>query len=1155
MRKFTMMMFAALFVATAGMAQSGPKGAMTLRLKNQPAQTIAIERQQPRMADMQLQSTNQPGRSSRALAAQRGQADKLAMPWQRAAAVKHSPAKVVIADQPAGTRQLYSRSSDAKYPYWYWVFDTSVDGMVGDVVVNGDDFYLKNLFSQYLTQSWVKGTAKGSTVKFDFPQHVMSYDGTDYYACLLTYDAETDFYYTDESLTTLTLSYDARTGLVMTPADSPFSTGEVAVGLCDDEGYWTGYADWNINLTKVTEEPVAAPAGLETAEYSVVADGFEGTLAQVGFQGSDVYVQGLYSNMPEAWVKGSIVGDQVVFKGGQFMGADYVGGYLQYLVAASYTQEYDDYYDEYYDVYELTDGDIVFAYDPSARTLTDGSVFLVNAGTSTVNYAAAYRNAAIKPFTEVAATPAAPVFNEVYNGEWNYYLSGYGWGYLSFDLLPVDVDGNYILPEKLSYMIYTRVNGEERPLELSYYDYSNQVEPVMTEIPFGYSDSWDFYVRGTTREVYYYVIGAEAFGLQIIYRGAGEERRSEIAWMETEGLGSDLQPDVATPAYPDVDAAALGNSIAFGPYTGDENRSAYGDWTPQTIDVAMKLQDEFAEGCYIESITFPMKTRNVSDVKVWLSSQLRVENGRNAADIVEVSVASPRMGDNTVKLDKPYLVPAEGVYVGYSFTIDKEVNLAQGPVTVLTEVKPSGLYIHSSRCFLKWLDVAEALGYSASIEVALNGNKVQEHAVAPLDGDDVYARTGDPVDVSLTFENHGSAGVKSMTIEYSLNGMTQQSEVTLPTAVKGFYGKSFVHSVKLPAINKPGRYDLGVKVVKVNGEENTDPAPEAVVPVNVLNTLPKHRTLLEEYTGTWCGFCPRGFVALEWLAANYPDEFVCVSYHNGDPMEILDSDSFPSAVGGFPDAWMDRGMEVDPYYGSDPTYTQDLYIINDLMARNQMFGVAEMNVEATLSDDGGTVDVKADVTFAQDMDASPYQLEYILLADGLTGEGGSWPQSNYFSGDTSVGEPMSEFVNGEEYVEGLVFNDVAVLMSQVGGIEGSLPAEVVGDQTLSHAYAFNLDDALNTSFEPVIQDKTKLRVVALLVNTETGEVANACKADVNASGYTTGIAHFGQTDSHAVSSVQFFDLSGRQLPARAKGAAIVRITYADGSSRTVKVMK
>ena len=61
--------------------------------------------------------------------------------------------------------------------------------------------------------------------------------------------------------------------------------------------------------------------------------------------------------------------------------------------------------------------------------------------------------------------------------------------------------------------------------------------------------------------IYFYIIGPEAFGIQTIYRGGGEEHRSEIAWAEAFGMGAEIQPAAATPAYPDVTLAENDNRI------------------------------------------------------------------------------------------------------------------------------------------------------------------------------------------------------------------------------------------------------------------------------------------------------------------------------------------------------------------------------------------------------------------------------------------------------------------------------------------------------------------------------------------------------------------------------------------------------------------
>ena len=150
-------------------------------------------------------------------------------------------------------------------------------------------------------------------------------------------------------------------------------------------------------------------------------------------------------------------------------------------------------------------------------------------------------------------------------------------------------------------------------------------------------------------------------------------------------------------------------------------------------------------------------------------------------------------------------------------------------------------------------------------------------------------------------------------------------------------------------------------------------------------------------------------------------------------------------------------------------------------------------------------------------------------------------------------EELAEFTSGESAVKGLVFNDVVVMQSEVGGIFESLPTVLQADVPVSHAYSFELDNAMNTAYEPIIQDVNKLSVVALVVNTATGEVCNALRVPVTTDDLTA-IKTVG-TEGRTISSVQHFDLSGRQLSSRGKGAGIVRINYTDGSSRTMKVVK
>ena len=1054
-----------------------------------------------------------------------------------------------IFEQPEGRQTFYEKSGDAYFVYIIYVVQASYAGAVGNVVFGpGNEVYIKDVISQIKTNSWVKGTISGSTITIDFPFKAFEVEGDEYFVEPLTYDPASQWYIPADTKT-MTLNYDAETGAITTPDNSPYATGNLIIGLVDDTEGWTGYADWNLNMTVFDDEPMAEPENVTTETYSLSAPGYNGSLCNVGFSGDDVYVQGLYSGLPDAWVKGTKQGDKVVFKSGQYIGVDEVNGYFQYLMSANVETEWDDYYEEYVNTYTMSDNDITFDYDAATKTLTNSSTFLINAGKNEVNYVYAFTGAEIKPFVEVAATPAAPEWTEIYEAGLSYYNSGYGWGYLFFEVPCSDVDGNFILPDKLSYAVWTKVNGEEKQLVFSTDTYL-ELDEDMTEIPYAFTDNWDIEAEGSSRYVYYYVLGPEEFGLQTIYRGAGEERRSEIAWMKVEDLGAEIQPDAATPAYSDVDPTDVGGSINYGYYQGNEEIGMFGEGKPQAYDVAIHIENPALVGTHIESVTIPvMDIEGQTNFKVWLSSQLRVEDNLNVPDLTLVNVTPAEAGFVTVKLDKPYIIPEEGVYVGYSFYVDEVTNAETAyPIAVIAQDTPGGFFLHTSEGFLKWFDVSQMFGANAVMQVTVSGSKVYDNAASPLDGEQIYvkAQAGKDLEINVDIENHGSEGIKSLDLEYAMAGNTGTQHIDLNEPVDGFFGKKYTATLNLSDLREAGEYQLDVKVTKVNGVDNQDGVTQTSIPVVAMLTLPKHRTLLEEYTGTWCGWCPRGYVALEKLAELYPDDYVLISYHNSDPMEILDSYSFPSYVEGFPYAWIDRIWVADPYYGHGE---KDMGVADDMALRAKTFGQADIQLGAQLSESGVSVKVTSEMTFPYNVTDGKYAIEYVLVEDGLTGTGSDWNQSNYYSGGDNG--DMSFFDEAESSVPGLVFNDVAVLMSQIGGIDESLPANIEANKPVTHQYTFYLFDAVNTSGEKVIQDANKLKVVALLINQETGEVVNANKVKV---GENTGINAIQNNDSQMV-AVEYYDLGGRKLSSLQRGANIVVIRYADGSQQTMKVVK
>ena len=1141
MKKFTLFLFTALFAVSAVFAQQLPlKSRQDAHRYMNVFNNAALKKHQlQEISKQNVLKSN--GKQVRMTATSRRQVPRRAR---------------YISEQPEGTEKLYSVSYEG---YGYSLFGLYIaegDAAVGKFVFADDGkVYWQNPLPHMANGSWVEGTLTDGTITFQLPQCLSFYEDEGYGSNLSMLEFATNTYvygsnqvfelgYADGDLTVKTdLSYEAPLGLTYT-----------------DDYTWCGYTMHALSFEKFNDEPVTAPEGVEPVQCAVVATDADGNtssyLVNVAVKDNDIYIQGIYENLPEAWIKGKLEGGKAVFAQ-QFIGAD---EYFQYFVPASYEMVEDDYSGDFYASYSIAEGDVEFSYDATTQTLTLETPYMINAGTSVVNYAAAAVSATILPFVEKASTPKAPVWSDIYDGGFSYYSYGYGWGYLAFEIDNVDEDGSFILPDKLSYQIYTRTNGVEKSFVLSAEDYI-YLDEDMSEISFNFSDGWDIGTSGSQRYVYYYVTGPEAYGIQTIYRGAGEERRSEIVWMDVEGMGSEVQPEIATPDYPAVDPDNVGASVQFSYFTGAEDVLTEGFGKAETYDVAIKLDNPDLVGTKIESITFPLiSVSNVTNISGWISTQLCIdENGKNVPDLASKKLLSIGLeeGIQTVKLATPYTIPEGGVYVGYSFTVTKIENQKDDniqPIATIPGYNDGGLYIHSSKTMIKWIDCAPYLSETALIGVVVSGRNIKENA-ATIAGETVYTLTNKEVSVPLKVVNYGAEGVSSIDLEYTLDNQTatQHIELDEDEAIDGFYGKAAQVTLTVPALSKKGIYELQLDVKKVNGQDNQAVETSSSVVINALDVLPIHRPLLEEYTGTWCGYCPRGFMGLELMNQLYGKDFVGVSYHNSDPMEIMASGYFPSNVEGFPDAWLDRVKQTDAYCGDGAYMT--FGIDKTWEERAKVFGVAELQLSSSWNDSEDAIEVTATASFPFGYDESAeYRFGYILVQNGMTGEGSDWEQSNYYGGATGWPEDMNIFTEGESYVSGLVFNDVAVAVSDYFGmgISGTLPEQMAQDGSADNSYVFELADVVNTSGENIVQDKNQLYVVAVLIDAQTGEVVNAIKEKVGQSsivGINTTASAF-----DAGKTAEYFDAAGRRISTPQRGINFKKVTYSDGTQRVIKTL-
>lgn len=586
--------------------------------------------------------------------------------------------------------------------------------------------------------------------------------------------------------------------------------------------------------------------------------------------------------------------------------------------------------------------------------------------------------------------------------------------------------------------------------------------------------------------------------------------------------------------------------ITYSANTGTKEVKYFGTAKKESFDVAMLLADKYTKGKKIESIKVPFpKNAEIGNVKIWLTKKLALANKKNVADVMTLDAT---MDDSTaiVKFATPYTIDSDTLYIGYSFDVVELTERTQLPISLINEKGVQGLWTHSSRTYRSWLDKS-TYGCSA-MQVELSGFNAND---AYFEGfKDYYNQVNIATPINLTLLNRGYNGIKSIDYSYSVGDKKVSDHLTLDAPIPACLNASTEFTVTLPAIEAKGKYPVTFSIDKVNGEANSEVAT-ANSTMAIYNKLPKHRPVMEEFTGTWCGNCARGWIGLEVMTRLHPD-FIALAYHSGDVMQVIDQKQFlgfDTENPAYPMANIDRVYtDIDPYYGADMTP----FGIEEIWKKQaEILAPASLETEAAFTPDGNDIKAKAILEFPEDAnDADKYSVEFVLVTDGLHGEGQAWEQSNYLEENEKGDYPFPEadiFFAGSSSIPNMHYNDVVVATTRLRDGLIKLPAKVEAEKAFCiEGTISEVDSIKNMANYPVIQDSKNLRIVALLLN-EKGEIVNGAQAKVT--GYeTTGIRNI-NTNAAEADVPAIYNLQGHRLQTMQKGLNIIRTK--DGKTKKV----
>ncbi|MDE6527718.1 MAG: hypothetical protein K2L78_01560, partial [Muribaculaceae bacterium] len=367
-----------------------------------------------------------------------------------------------------------------------------------------------------LSTNPIAGTIAGNEVSFALPQIVNQVTIEDE-GVTETYDIvvaafsekEVEGGYTSwlTDGTDQTVVFNLAADGTMTAANSSVMLG-VGMDMGEYGIQWIGFGDVNISMSPMTAETVEIPAGVTPDNY-VVRSFDSPYIARVGFDGDDVYVQGLVHDVPEGWIKGKLADGKVSFANGQYLGvARTFNTFRNHAYCMVTTKGYDDSFNE---VFGSPEPFFEVEYDAEAKSFTFPNDRVVCMSLdpeqtylrSVLEYVSLEYRGAFEP-----TVPPAPVIE---------YFSDYdpdaGYGEIDFTMPDEGADGKVL--DYSSYFYNVIVDGEV--YELTPAVHASLTSP-MTDIPYSFSDNDDFYTYSEGYHMFYFRIPEyKTIGLQAVY--------------------------------------------------------------------------------------------------------------------------------------------------------------------------------------------------------------------------------------------------------------------------------------------------------------------------------------------------------------------------------------------------------------------------------------------------------------------------------------------------------------------------------------------------------------------------------------------------------------------------------------------------------------
>jgi thiol-disulfide isomerase/thioredoxin len=329
--------------------------------------------------------------------------------------------------------------------------------------------------------------------------------------------------------------------------------------------------------------------------------------------------------------------------------------------------------------------------------------------------------------------------------------------------------------------------------------------------------------------------------------------------------------------------------------------------------------------------------------------------------------------------------------------------------------------------------------------------------------------------LTLNVTNFGANTINSLTVDW--NDGTSHSQV-INVSIAPFATADITHPTALNYASAQEK-TITVNITDVNGGIDADPTNNsATTKFNSLSQASAKKVVIEEGTGTWCPWCPRGAVAMEQMYQAHPNDFIGIAVHNGDPMTVTAYDNGAN-LSGFPGCNVDRAL-LDQ--GVSSTAFESYYQSRIGMAVPASLA---MTVTGTTTK---TIDVST--TFRTVFSNANYRLGVVIIEDNVTGTGSGYNQANAYAGGGNGVMGGFESLPNPVPAANMVYDHVGrALLGGYTGQANSIPTTITDGLVANYSFSYTIPSSSNSA---------NMSAVALLIDNTTGEIVNAEKVNLSA---------------------------------------------------------